>query len=154
MKKSEAKRGRGASKPTGTKKTKGPSHIAPSDGRPAVEAWLDHVKPEHQRVVRRIDALILKTIPDVVCAVKYRKPTNPLGVPFYGRTGDGWIVGLNALKAQVRVAFFTGNALKPIPSLAARPGRAVDIASDEELDERQIKAWLQQAKKLPGWGGV
>lgn len=143
-----------AERKTTTKKTSGPSHIAPSDGRPAVEAWLDHVKPEHQRVVRRIDALILKTIPDVVCAVKYRKPTNPLGVPFYGRTGDGWIVGLNALKAQVRLAFFAGNTLKPIPPLAARPGRAVDIGSDEELDERQIKAWLQQAKKLPGWGGV
>lgn len=154
MKKSEAKRGRGASKPTGTKKASGSSHIAPSDGRPAVEAWLDHVKPEHQRVVRRIDALILKTIPDVVCAVKYRKPTNPLGVPFYGRTGQGWIVGLNALKAQVRLAFFAGNALKPVPPLVSRTGHAVDIGSDEELDERQIKAWLQQAKKLPGWGSV
>ena len=75
-------------------------------------------------------------------------------MPFYGRTGDGWIVGLNALKAQVRLAFFAGNAFKPMPPLAARPGRAVDIGSNEELDERQIKAWLQQAKKLPGWGSV
>jgi hypothetical protein len=135
------------------KKARGPSHLAKEDGRPAVEAWLDHVKPEHLRVVRRIDALILETVSDAVCAVKFRKPTNRWGVPFYGLSGKGWIVSVNSLKAQTRVIFFAGNALKPIPPLAAPPrARAVDVHSDGELDERQIKAWLQQAKKLPGWG--
>ena len=104
------------------KKTEGPSRIAKEDGRPAVEAWLDHVTPEHRTLVHRIDALILETVPDAVCAVKFRKPTNKWG--------------------------------RPVPPLAAPPrARAIDVHSDEEFDERQIKAWLQQAKQLPGWGG-
>ena len=135
------------------KKSRGPSHIAEEDGRPAVEAWLDHVKPEHRSVVRRIDALILETIPDAICAVKFRKPTNTWGVPFYGRSGKGWIVSVNSLKAQIRMIFFAGKGLKPMPPLAAPPrARAVDIHPDGELDERQLKAWLQQATKLQGWG--
>jgi hypothetical protein len=146
--------GMGAKKAAETvQKTGGLSRIAKEDGRPAVEAWLDHVKPEQRSVVRRIDALILETVPDAVCAVKFRKPTNSWGVPFYGLSGKGWIVSVNSLKAQVRLIFFAGNVLKPIPPLAAPPrARAVDVHSDSELDGRQIKAWLQQAKKLPGWG--
>lgn len=137
------------------KNTRGPSQIAKADGRPAVEAWLHHVQPEHRSLVRRIDALILETVPDAVCAVKFRKPTNRWGVPFYGVSGKGWIVSVNSLKARVRLIFFAGNVLKPVPPLAAPPrARAVDVRSDGELDERQIKAWLQQAKKLPGWGGL
>ena len=137
------------------KKSPRSSQIAKADGRPAVEAWLNHVKPEHRSLVRRIDALILVAVPDVVCAVKFRKPTNRWGVPFYGLAGKGWIVSVNSLKAQVRLIFFAGNVLKPIPPLAAPPrARAVDLHTDEALDERQIKAWLLQAKKLPGWGRV
>ena len=125
------------------------------DGRPAVEAWLDHVRPEHRSIVRRIDALILEAVPGVVCAVKFRKPTNRWGVPFYGIAGKGWIVSVNSLKAQVRLIFFAGSVLKPIPPLAAPPrARAIDVHADEDLDERQINSWLQQAMKLSGWGHV
>lgn len=129
--------------------------IAKEDGRPAVETWLKHVKPEQQSVARRIDAIILDAVPGVVSAVKFRKPSNPLGVPFYGIAGGGWLVSVNSLKAAVRLNFFAGNSLKPMPPLAAPPkARAVDVPSDDDLDERQIKSWLQQAKKLPGWGRV
>ena len=129
--------------------------IAKTDGRPAVEAWLDNVKPAHRNVARRIDALILETVPHAVSGVKFRKPTNPGGVPFYGVAGDGWLVSVNSLKAQIRVIFFAGNSLKPMPPLAAPPrARAVDVMNDEDLDERQFVAWLKQAQKLPGWGRV
>jgi hypothetical protein len=126
-----------------------------TDGRPAVEEWLAHVKPEQKGIARRIDAIILEAVPDAVCAIKFRKPSNPLGVPFYGLPGKGWITSVNSLKSQVRMNFFSGNSLKPMPPLPSPPrARAVDISSEEDLDERQIKAWLQQAKKLPGWGQV
>ena len=129
--------------------------VASADGRPAVEQWLAHVKPEQQRLVRRLDRIILDAIPNAVCAVKFRKPTNPLGVPFYGLPEQGWIVSVNSLKAQVRAIFFAGNGLTPRPPLAAPPrARAIDLRSIEELDEKQVKAWLQQATKLPGWGRV
>jgi hypothetical protein len=125
------------------------------DGRQGVEAWLDHVPAEQQRLVRHLDRLILQAVPDAVCAVKFRKPSNPLGVPFYGLEGGGWIASVNSLKGRVRLIFFAGRDLKPMPPLAAPPkARGIDYASDDEVDEKQFKSWLQQAKKLPGWGRV
>jgi hypothetical protein len=113
--------------------------------RPAVEAWLERVKPELQPLVRRLDQLILEAMPDAVCAVKWR-------VPFYGLTGQGWIAAINSFKAHVKLLFFRGSALKPrLP--AGQGHNAIDFHSGEELlrDEKRVKAWLQQAKKLPGW---
>src|SRR5262245_8928567 len=80
--------------------------IAEADGRPAVEAWLDRVKPEQQALVRRLDQLILEAMPDAVCAVKFRKATNPWGLPFYGLPGQGWIVSVNSFKVHVKLMFF------------------------------------------------
>jgi hypothetical protein len=128
--------------------------VAEADGRPAVEAWLDRVKPEQQALARRLDQLVLEAVPDAVCAVKFRKPTNPWGVPFYGLPGQGWIAGVNSFKAHVKLMLFAGSALKPMPPAVVPHGRAIDFHSDEELDERQVKAWLEQAKKLHGWGKV
>lgn len=102
---------------------KGKAGRAPrDDGRSAVEAWLGHVNTAQRSLVRRLDQLIVETVPDVVCAVKFRKPTNPWGVPFYGLPAQGWIVTVNSLKACVRVIIFAGKALKPVPPLAAPPG--------------------------------
>ena len=62
---------------------------------------------------------------------------------------------MNSLKGRVRLTLYAGNALKPPPPLAAPQGaRAIDIAPDDELDEKQMKAWLQQAKKASGWGRI
>ncbi len=119
---------------------------AKAEGRPAVEAWLERVKPELQPLVRRIDRLILEAMPHVVCAVKW-------GVPFYGLTGQGWIAGVNSFKAHVKLVLFAGSALKPAPPQGKRKN-SIDYHSEEELDEKQLKAWLRQAKKLPGWGRV
>src|SRR5215470_13980590 len=113
MSKKAAKSARTAAPKKGASAVSRSGHIAEGDGRAAVEAWLDRVKPEQQALVRRLDQLILEAMPDAVCAVKFRKATNPWGVPFYGLPGQGWIVSVNA-----------------------------------------VKAWLQQAKKLPGWGRV
>lgn len=121
------------------------SRIAKADGRPDVEAWLDAVRPELRPIARRIDCLVLQAIPDAVCAVKWN-------VPFYGLPGQGWIVAINSFKAHVKLLFFAGKALKP--ALPEGKGRnAIDFRSDDELksNEKQVKAWLQQAKKLPGW---
>ena len=117
-----------------------------SDGRAAIEAWLDRVKPELQPLARRIDRLIMKAMPGAVCAVKWR-------APFYGLPGQGWIAAINSFKAHVKLLFFAGRALKPmLPE--GKNHNAIDFRSEDELDEKKIKAWLQQAKKLPGWGRV
>jgi len=113
------------------------------DERAAVVAWLDRVKPELQPLARRLDTLILKAIPNVVCTVKWN-------VPFYGIRGQGWIASIASFKAHVKLLFFSGSALKPaLPT--GKGNNAIDFRSEDDLDEKQIKAWLLQAKKLRGW---
>ncbi len=120
--------------------------MAKADGRHAIEAWLDRVKPELQPLARRLDRLIMDAMPDAVCAVKW-------GVPFYGLPGQGWIASINSFKAHVKLLFFAGSALEPMPP-AGKGHNAIDFRSEGEVDEKQVKAWLRQAKKLPGWGRV
>jgi hypothetical protein len=126
-----------------------------SEGRPAVQAWLAALDPARRRLARRLDQIILDAIPDAVSTVKFRKPSQPLGVPFYGLPEKGWFAHVNELKGRVRITFFAGSALKPAPPLPAPGGsRASDIPVEDDIDEKQVKAWLKQATKLPGWGKV
>src|ERR1051326_7113933 len=122
------------------------SSIASAGGRKAVEAWVNNVKPELQSIARKIDKLILDAMPDAVCVVKWN-------VPFYGLRGQGWIVAINSFKAHVKLLFFGAADLKPKPP-AGKTHNAIDFHSHEELDHhlKQVKAWLQQARELPGWG--
>src|SRR4051812_50160985 len=83
------------------------------DGRPAVKAWLVGIDPAQRRLARGIDALILATLPDAGSAVKYRKPSQPLGVPFYGLPGKGWVVFVNSPKGRGRGTVFAGAPPKP-----------------------------------------
>lgn len=136
-----------AQKKTGAKKSARKTKRATKvDGRRDVELWLDRVKPELQPIARRIDRLIIKAMPDAVCAVKWN-------VPFYGLRRQGWIAAINSFKAHVKLLFFGASGLKPKPP-EGKTRNAIDFHTDEELDEhkQQVKAWLQQAKKLPGWG--
>ena len=126
-----------------------------ADGRPAVKAALAAVPAEQRALARRLDELILRTVPGAVSRVKYRKPSQPLGVPFYGLAGGGWFVFLNPLKGRIRLTFFAGTGLKPAPPITAPGGsRAIDIASAAEMDEKTLTGWLRQAAKLKGWGQV
>lgn len=144
-----------ATRPASSRPQSSTVGFSEADGRPAVQAVLDNVPPAQRPLARRLDELIRKTVPEAVSAVKYRKPSQPLGVPFYGIPGGGWLVHMNPLKARVRLTFFAGAALTPSPPIAAPGGsRAIDIPDDAEVDEKQLRTWLQQAKKLPGWGRV
>jgi hypothetical protein len=119
--------------------------MATADGHAAIEVWLGRVKPELQPLVRHIDNLIMRAMPDAVCAVKW-------GVPFYGLSGRGWIAAINSFKAHVKLLFFSGGKLNPaLP--AGKGNNAIDFRSDDELrlNEKQVKSWLQQAKKITGW---
>src|SRR4051812_8138463 len=103
---------------------------AEAEGRPAVEAWLSRVKPELQPIVRRLDRLILKAMPDAVCAVKWN-------APFYGLPGQGWIAAFNSFKAHVKLLFFAGSALRPMPP-EGKKHNAIDFYSEKELNEKQV----------------
>ena len=133
-----------------------------ANGARGVQAWIDGVKPEHRLLVKRIDALIAKAVPGVRRAIKWRKPSQPLGVPFYGLPEHGWIVAMWSFKDSLGVGFIAGTLLDPEPPVAKMAGpwnrgstakaRRIDIHNESEFDESQLRSWLEQARELPGWG--
>ncbi len=138
-------------RPAAAKATK-KAKPAKADGGADVQAWLDAVKPEHKALVKRIDALIGKTIPGIQRHAKWRKPSQPLGVPFYGRPGQGWLMALWSFKGYVAVALYA-RGLDPAPPVTAFvQARGLHIHNDAEYDEAQLRSWLGQSCDLPGWG--
>ena len=97
--------------------------------------------------IERIDALIQREVPDVRRAVKWN-------VPFYGVEGPGWFAGFSAFTNHVKLMFFRGTSLKPVPpSGKHKDGRALDLREDDALDEAQLASWVRQAAEIPGpWG--
>ena len=123
----------------------GNPQIAKGDGDAPVQAYIAAMPGWKRDVGRRLDAVIVATVPDVHKAVKWNSP-------FYGVKGEGWFLNLHCFTKYVKVAFFRGSSLRPVP-----PGRSkqedvryLDIHEDDELDEAQLAAWVQQASKLPG----
>ena len=96
-------------------------------------------------VGRRLDALIVRTVPDVHKAVKWNSP-------FYGIEGQGWFLSLHCFTKYVKVAFFRGASLRPLPPVASKHKdvRYLDIHEDNQFDEAQLAAWVKQASQLPG----
>src|SRR5688500_17343901 len=96
-------------------------------------------------VGKRLDALIVRTVPNVRKAVKWNSP-------FYGIEGKGWFLSFHVFTRYVKVTFFRGTSLRPLPPGASKHAevRYVDIHEDE-LDEAQMANWVKQAAALPGW---
>jgi hypothetical protein len=102
--------------------------------------------PEWKRDVgRRLDALIVRTVPGVRKAVKWNSP-------FYGVEGQGWFLGIHCFTNYVKVAFFRGASLRPVPpgESRSRDTRYLDIHEGDPIEESQLAAWVKQASQLPG----
>jgi len=138
-----------ASKPPAKKKvvllSGGNPQIAKADGDAPVRAYIHALSGWQRDVAKRIDAIIVKSVPTVIKAVKWNSP-------FYGIEGQGWFLSIHVFTHYVKVAFFRGASLKPLPPGASKDKntRYLDIR-DGELDEKQFAAWVKQAAKLPGW---
>ncbi|MGK9166301.1 DUF1801 domain-containing protein [Inquilinus limosus] len=93
---------------------------------------------------RRLDALIVRTVPDVRKAVKWNSP-------FYGLEGQGWFLSFHCFTKYIKVTFFRGTSLRPVPPGESKHKevRYLDIR-EGELDEAQVAAWVKQASQLPG----
>lgn len=133
------------------------------EGEKSVQAWIDEVKPEHSSLVIRVDNLIKEVIPNIQCTTKWHKPSQPLGIPFYGIPDKGWIVAMWSFKDKLGIGFISGTLLNPEPPVTSMAGpwnrgdvkaRRVDIHVESEFDEKQIRTWLEQARDLPGWGKI
>lgn len=123
----------------------GNPQIAMGYGDAVIQAYIAAMPGWKSDVGRRLDALITDAIPDVVKAVKWNSP-------FYGTEKDLWFLGFHCLTKYVKVAFFKGASLSPLPSGTSKQAnvRYLDIYEDRPFDERQFSDWVKQASALPG----
>ena len=123
----------------------GNPQIAKGYGDAPVQAYIAALPGWKRDVGRRLDALIVRAVPGVHKAVKWN-------TPLYGIPGQGWFVGVHALTKYLKVSFFRGTSLRPVPPGASKSQdtRYFDIREDEPLDEAQLAAWVKQASQLPG----
>jgi hypothetical protein len=123
----------------------GNPQIAKADGDAPVQAYIAAMPGWKRDLGRRLDALIVRTVPDVRKAVKWNSP-------FYGLEGQGWFLSFHCFTNHVKVAFFRGTSLCPLPpgSSKHKEVRYLDIHEDDQLDEAELAAWLKQASLLSG----
>jgi hypothetical protein len=124
----------------------GNPQIAKADGDAPVRAYIAAMPGWKRDIGRRLDALIVRTVPGVRKAVRWNSP-------FYGIEGQGWFLNFHCFTKYVKVAFFRGTSLRPPPpgKSKQREVRYLDIHEDDQLDEAQIVDWVEQASRLPGW---
>ncbi len=126
----------------------GNPQIAKADGDAPVQAYIAAMPGWKRDVGRRIDALIVQALPGVQKGVKWNSP-------LYGVEGKGWFLGIHVFTTYVKVAFFRGTSLRPMPPGASKSGdtRYLDIREADVFDESQFAVWVKQASRLPGWAG-
>lgn len=123
----------------------GNPQIAKGEGDAPVQAYIAAMPGWKHEVGRRLDALIVRTVPGVHKAVKWNSP-------LYGIEGQGWFLSLHCFNQYVKVAFFRGQSLRPGPPVESKSQdtRYVHIHEGDALDEAQLAAWVKQASELPG----
>jgi hypothetical protein len=123
----------------------GNPQIAKGYGDAPVQAYIAAMPGWKSDAGRRLDALITRTVPDVYKAVKWNSP-------LYGIEGEGWFLGLHVFARYIKVAFFRGSSLRPVPPVTSKHKevRYFHIHEDEPLDEAQLADWVKQASQLPG----
>ena len=123
----------------------GNPQIAKGYGDSPVQAYIAAMPGWKSDVGRRLDALITRTVPGVSKAVKWNSP-------LYGIEGQGWFIGVHVFTKYVKVAFFRGTSLRPVPPGESKQKevRYLDIHEEDQLDEAQFAAWVKQASQLPG----
>src|SRR5262249_14330266 len=122
----------------------GNPQIAKSDGDGPVKAYFAALSGWKRDIGRRLDALVVRLVPDVRKAVRWNSP-------FYGVEGQGWFMGIHVFTRYVKVSFFKGASLKPVPpGGTGQDARWIDVHEDD-LDEAQMARWIRQAASIPGW---
>jgi hypothetical protein len=135
--------GRKAAKPTLL--SGGNPQIAKGYGDAPVQAYIAAMPGWKRDVGRRLDAVVARTVPEVHKAVKWNSP-------FYGIEGQGWFLSFHCFTTYIKVAFFRGASLRPVPPGESKQKdvRYLDIREDDRLDEAQLVDWVKQASQLPG----
>jgi hypothetical protein len=127
----------------------GNPQIPKGDGDKPVQLYIANMPGWKSALGKKLDALITKNVPKVEKAVRWNSP-------FYG-AGQGWFVSFHVLTKYVKVTFFNGASLKPLPPGATEKSgesRWIDIYETDTFDEKQFAAWVKQAAAIPGWDGT
>jgi hypothetical protein len=121
----------------------GNPQIAKGEGDAPVKAYIAAIPGWKREVGRRLDALIVRAVPGVHKAVKWNSP-------FYGAKGEGWFLSFHCFDKYIKVGFFRGTSLSPMPPGQSKHKemRYLDVREDD-LDEAQFVAWVKQASRLP-----
>jgi hypothetical protein len=145
--------GKTSSKPKASRKASakpvllsgGNPQIAKGDGDAPVQAYIAAMPGWKREVGQKLDALVVRAVPGVHKAVKWNSP-------FYGVEGEGWFLSYHCFEKYVKVAFFRGASLRPLPPGESKQKdvRHLDIHEDEPIDEVQFASWVKQARQLPG----
>jgi len=118
-------------------------------GDEPVSAYIASLPQPQRAIAERVDAIAAKTLPGLQRSVKW-------GMSFYG-VGDGWCFCCGGFTGHVKLMLVNGAALKPVPPVTpvamGRSTRGVELRSVNDLDERQIAAWMKQVAAVPGVGG-
>ena len=125
----------------------GNPQIPKGEGDAPAQAYIAAMPGWKREIGRRLDALVTGAVPDVRKAVKWNSP-------FYGAPGDeGWFLSFHCFTNYLKVTFFYGVQLRPLPSGKSKwkDVRYLDIREDDPIDEKQLTSWIKQAAALPGW---
>jgi hypothetical protein len=114
-------------------------------GEEPVQDYIDAMPGWKRPVGEQLDRLIVKAVPNVAKAVKWNSP-------FYGMEKDSWFLSFHCFDRYIKVAFFRGSSLKPVPPFDSKHPevRYLHIFEDRPLDEDQFLDWVRQASALPG----
>ena len=125
----------------------GNPQIAKADGDAPVQAYIAAMPEWKSDVGRRLDDLIVRTVPNVRKAVRWNSP-------WYGIEGQGWFLSTHVFTRYVKVTFLNGASLDPAPSGSGKdPDARWHNISEGEFDEEQMEEWVRQSAALPGWYG-
>ena len=125
----------------------GNPQIAKGDGDAPVQEYIAAMPGWKRNIGAQLDALITRSIPGVQKAVRWNSP-------FYGLPGQGWFLSTHCMTKYVKVTFFQGRSLDPIPpggTPKSGDARWLDIYEEDVFDEKLLASWIKQAAALPGW---
>jgi hypothetical protein len=124
----------------------GNPQIAKGDGDAPVRAYIAAMPGWKRAVGQRLDALVERNVPQVRKAVRWNSP-------FYGIEGHGWFLSFHCFTSYLKVTFFRGSSLEPVPPGASKQEevRYLDVHEHDQLDEKLVASWVRQASKIPGW---
>ena len=123
----------------------GNPQVAKADGDAPVQHYIANMPDWKSAQGRKLDALITRTVPAVRKAVKWNSP-------FYGIEGQGWFLAFHVFTKYIKVTFFKGGSLQPLPPVPSKDPHTRNVHIEEGgFDEGQMRVWIKQAAAIPGW---